>query len=96
MPSPYGHELSCTSQLARLRIKVTTSLTQRLQSQVRCPISQQRLQQLAVCQHCHTLLQGKLDALEQRMLSKMDRALAQFLAQQLGEAPAGTTQLPGM
>ena len=30
------------------------------------------------------MLQGRLDALEQRMLSKMDRALAKFLEKQLG------------
>ena len=97
MPSPYDHELTCTSQLAQVQNESDyTSLTQRLPSQVKCLISQPRPQQLAVCHHCHMLLQGKLEALEQRMLSKMDRALAQFLAQQLGEAPAGTRKLPGM
>lgn len=30
------------------------------------------------------MLQSRLDALEQRMLSKMDRALAKFLEKQLG------------
>lgn len=33
------------------------------------------------------MLQGRLDALEQRMLSKMDRALAKFLEKQLGMPP---------
>ncbi len=34
------------------------------------------------------VLQSKLDALEQRMLSKMDRALAKFLEKQLGKREA--------
>lgn len=33
------------------------------------------------------ILQGRLDALEQRMLSKMDKALANFLEKQLGILP---------
>ena len=33
-------------------------------------------------------VQGQLDALEQRMLSKMDRALAKFLEKQLGKQPS--------
>ena len=36
---------------------------------------------------CLCAVQGQLDALEQRMLSKMDRALAKFLEKQLGMPP---------
>ena len=38
-------------------------------------------------------MQGRLDALEQRMLSKMDRALAKFLDKQLGMLLTYATQL---
>lgn len=38
-------------------------------------------------------MQGRLDALEQRMLSKMDRALAKFLEKQLGMPPIYATHL---
>ena len=43
------------------------------------------------------LLQAKLDALEQKMLGKMDRALAHFLERQLGLGPASApVALPDM
>ena len=43
------------------------------------------------------MLQAKLEALEQRMLSKMDRALAQFLEGQLGLGPSSAPlALPAM
>ena len=38
-------------------------------------------------------MQGRLDAMEQRMLSKMDRALAKFLEKQLGMLLTYATQL---
>jgi len=38
-------------------------------------------------------MQGRLDALEQRMLSKMDRALAKFLEKQLGMPSTYATHL---
>lgn len=42
---------------------------------------------------CLFAMQGRLDALEQRMLSKMDRALAKFLEKQLGMLLTYATQL---
>ncbi|KAL0023938.1 hypothetical protein WJX77_001873 [Trebouxia sp. C0004] len=82
-----GRLLKCsqsyTEENESLQKQAVAELTRRTQ-QVEVAVSSgdQRQQQWETAQD--SALQGRLDALEQRMLSKMDRALAKFLEKQLG------------
>lgn len=95
-----GRLLKCSQSYAEenesLQKQAVAELTRRTQ-QVETAVSSgdQRQQQWETAQD--TALQGQLDALEQRMLSKMDRALAKFLEKQLGVGPQSTpVKLPDL
>ncbi|KAL0038138.1 hypothetical protein WJX79_004465 [Trebouxia sp. C0005] len=88
-----GRLLKCSQSYAEenesLQKQAVAELTRRTQ-QVEIAVSSgdQRQQQWEAAQD--SAWQGRLDALEQRMLSKMDRALAKFLEKQLGVGPQST------